>query len=1118
MNNSKVIRQGFIKFNFLNFIKFGGYLLVVMGLVVIFGWYTHLEILMRTLPNQVPMQFNTAILFILCGLSLLFHLHNKPRLEIICASLVLIFSLLSLTQYLFGLDFSIDRLFFNPYIITGVQKPGRMAPNTALSFAFASLALVIQGWTLRKASRWYYLGLVILGALTTALGTVAALGYLTGISTAYGWGQQTRMAINTTLGMITLGLSIVACTFYKVQNINKLLPRWLPLLIFIAGIIVTISLWQALLAEEGLQLDQATALATKTLQVDLSDGIESRLLLLNRIARRWENTSDLQQTDWERDVALEAQDFGGVQAIALTGPALNITRVGPLQGNESLLNQSFPVNATTRSALMSATKPEQFVVSPILNDAAQPGNTTGFVAFIPLFKDGIKAGYLSGIFQNQALISNILSHASLSQYRLTITSNGQTIFLQESSDGPPVSTTPQQMPISFNGINWQILLEPNSQAQKAQQSWLPAITLFVGVLISALLASVTSLALTSRRRAKGIERTNLELLRSEKLYRTLANNLPESAVLLFDKDMRFTLAEGPALVTQGLHKLEIEGRTIPEIFSGEWAEPMVEAFRQALTGIPSAFEQVFQKAIFQVQVLPVKNEDGQIFSGMFVSQDITERKRNELVKKDFISTVSHELRTPLTSIQGSLGLVVGGITGPLSGPTQTMLDIAYKNCTRLIRLINDILDIEKIESGKMISHKKPVELTSIIEQAMEANRAYGGQFDVTFHRPIQESQLRVMVNADSDQLMQVLNNLLSNAAKYSPLGGTVEIEVSVLKQKVRVSITDQGKGIPEEFQSRIFQKFSQADSSDTRQKGGTGLGLSIVKALMIQNDGQVGFESASGKGTCFFFELPVFLLENSVEPPSTPDAQDRANILIVEDNQETASLISASLEKAGFNTEMAPDIQQARDWLAKKDFAGMTLDLFLPDQDGISFAKELGAVEATQFLPIIVVSNIADKEREALEGSVYPIVDWLQKPFDTKRLVSSTRKAVRTSIFNNNRSRILHVEDDTDLAQVVSLVLKEVARVDNVTNLVAAKKSLDQVNYDMVILDIALPDGTGLDLLAYLKEGGNAAVPIIIFSAQEYIMDVSIKVEAALLKSRTSNQDLVRIIKTVLLN
>lgn len=251
---------------------------------------------------------------------------------------------------------------------------------------------------------------------------------------------------------------------------------------------------------------------------------------------------------------------------------------------------------------------------------------------------------------------------------------------------------------------------------------------------------------------------------------------------------------------------------------------------------------------------PLVDPEGKIIGVVSLAQDITERQRVELMKQEFISTVSHELRTPLTSIRGSLGLVMGGVAGELPSQAQSLLDIANKNSERLLLLINDILDMEKIESGKMVFNLQPQELMPLVQQSLAANQAYAGQFGVRYELKSQAPRAKIRV--DSDRLMQVFANLLSNAAKFSPRGDSVDVSVTRNGAAVRVAVADHGAGIPEEFRPRIFQKFSQADSSDTRQKGGTGLGLSITKAITEQMGGAIGFDSKLDAGTTFFVDFP----------------------------------------------------------------------------------------------------------------------------------------------------------------------------------------------------------------------------------------------------------------------
>jgi PAS domain S-box-containing protein len=266
----------------------------------------------------------------------------------------------------------------------------------------------------------------------------------------------------------------------------------------------------------------------------------------------------------------------------------------------------------------------------------------------------------------------------------------------------------------------------------------------------------------------------------------------------------------------------------------------------------------------EVGLNPVNTRDGVLV--LAVVADISERKRIECLKDEFVSTVSHELRTPLTSISGSLGLLVGNAAGKLPEPVMRLLTIAHKNSQRLVRLINDILDIEKMESGGVVFTMKRVEVRALIEQAIEASRAYAESLGVTIR--IDPSSTSGEVRADPDRLLQVVTNLLSNAIKYSPSGEEVAVSIAAADDTVRIAVRDRGPGIPATFKPRIFEKFAQADATDSRQKGGTGLGLSIVKGIVTRLGGTTGFCDAPGGGTIFHVALPAW--RNSAEASLVP--------------------------------------------------------------------------------------------------------------------------------------------------------------------------------------------------------------------------------------------------------
>ncbi len=249
------------------------------------------------------------------------------------------------------------------------------------------------------------------------------------------------------------------------------------------------------------------------------------------------------------------------------------------------------------------------------------------------------------------------------------------------------------------------------------------------------------------------------------------------------------------------------------------------------------------------------NGERQIWS--FI-QDITERKRIEQMKNEFVSAVSHELRTPLTSISGSLGLVVGGMLGSLPANIHNMLTIAHKNSMRLTLLINDLLDMEKLLAGKMQFDMRAQLLLPILQQSVEGNTAYADTFGIRLQLLADAAMENVHINIDAQRLQQVLANFISNAVKFSPPQGQVEVVASLQDNQVKIAVVDHGPGVSAEFRARIFQKFSQADSSDSRQRGGTGLGLAISKAFVERMQGAIGFDSELGKGATFFAIFPLY--------------------------------------------------------------------------------------------------------------------------------------------------------------------------------------------------------------------------------------------------------------------
>ncbi len=521
--------------------------------------------------------------------------------------------------------------------------------------------------------------------------------------------------------------------------------------------------------------------------------------------------------------------------------------------------------------------------------------------------------------------------------------------------------------------------------------------------------------------------------------------------------------------------------------------------------------------ILQKQAIPLMN-------GIAVTcRDITERRQMEQMKTEFVSTVSHELRTPLTSIRGALGLVTGGVVGNVPEPVRNLLDIAYNNCERLVRLINDILDIEKIESGRMLFACKSVTLMATINQAITDNLAYADKYGVTLvldekHGLGLENTLKIA--ADGDRLIQIVTNLMSNAIKFSEEGQTVTVRCLQSDKHVKIEVVDQGIGIPLSFQDKVFQKFAQADSSDTRQRSGTGLGLAITKALVDQMHGDISFTSQPSKGTTFHVLFPVLEEEAFIHLPADPADISQSRILVCEDDHDIANLLLLILEKAGFTVDIAQTAQEALSKLRIQTYVAMTLDLVLPDQPNSTFRDGLALIQKIRHdlhltnLPIVVVSAKAEEGHLHFAGDAIGILDWLAKPIPVEKLVN----LIKNLPVSSKKPFILHVEDDNDIAHILAMTLAPVADIIRATDLQQARQAVRQHTFDLVILDLGLPDGQGTDLLPLLKNADGTATPVVLFTASDVTQDISALVAATLVKSRTSEQNLLDTIRRMIIH
>ncbi|MFN6569318.1 ATP-binding protein [Dendronalium sp. ChiSLP03b] len=348
------------------------------------------------------------------------------------------------------------------------------------------------------------------------------------------------------------------------------------------------------------------------------------------------------------------------------------------------------------------------------------------------------------------------------------------------------------------------------------------------------------------------------LRRSEEQLRLITNALPV-LIAYVDKQQRYRFNNQAYEDWLEQSLSEIHGCHLQDVWGEDCYQRMQSHVEAALSGYVVTYENeiALRNGISRsvnVTYIPHVDEQNTVKGFFSLASDISDRKAIERMKDEFISVVSHELRTPLTSLHSALKILATGRLGTLSTDGQQMLEIADENTERLVRLVNNVLDLQRIESGNFTMEKQTCNAADLMIQATEAMQPMAQQHGVT----LVTQPVDIQIWVDSDYMVQALTNLLSNAIKFSSIGGTVWLTVELLQQsEVLFCVQDEGQGIPQGKLESIFERFQQVDSSDSRKKGGTGLGLAICRKIIEQHEGRIWAESTLGEGSTFCFTLPA---------------------------------------------------------------------------------------------------------------------------------------------------------------------------------------------------------------------------------------------------------------------
>lgn len=551
------------------------------------------------------------------------------------------------------------------------------------------------------------------------------------------------------------------------------------------------------------------------------------------------------------------------------------------------------------------------------------------------------------------------------------------------------------------------------------------------------------------------------------------------AAILMVADDRVAFANRPMAELLGLPQEVIEGAPLEEIdrvLARSFADPVAlttqaTALRSGEASLRDRVEFHFpRKLVCQRTITAVRSADGGVLGHLVLYRDVTSEAEAEAAKSEFVSIVSHELRTPLTSVKTSLSLLLKGAGGALSEGIRDLVEIALRNLERLIRLVDDLLDLSRIESGRVEMEMTAISLNDAARRAVDAVEAFARESDVRIE--LDDSDADTLVLADGDRLQQVIVNLVSNAVKFSPAGARVGLHWWKQSDHAVMEIVDEGPGIPPDQLEEIFDKFRQLEQSATRKVGGAGLGLAISRTIVDQMGGNMWAESEEGQGSTFFFRLLLTYAAPEAEKTTAPATAVPGTVLLVERDPDLQRLFRAQFEGEGWEVSCAARGGEVLENVAVEVPDLIVVGLELEDMHGLEFLQRLRASPASVDVPTLLVGPGSDIRQAVSYGADgWAIGDADGLTTEANRLIAAPRRRV-----------VLLIEDDPAVRMGLARGLRRAGYAClEAASGEAGVEIARQRPPDLVLTDLHVPGKDGLMVLREFRADSElAAVPAIV--------------------------------------
>lgn len=809
---------------------FIGVVAFCLGSLVILGWLIGKESLINISSSYPPMKIYTAISFFLIGLALFSILFKQKVFGIASCIALLIISIFSLYEYYDVLRESSYHFVFPYQLPEHIAEKMHMGPNTAICLFLIGVSLLLMNFPPRTVTIFF---IQLAAGAISAFSMGALFGYFTGLISLVGWSYFSGMALHTALGLLLIGIGLFLYQFHLEYPQAKVSFGALLSVVFFSLTLIFF-FWQSFRAQEYFNLLRITKVSAIYIVDNFKDALEQTDTALRRLAKRMEISSQNESELWKEESNAFLEDLPWVMSLGI-------------YDNQFSLQKS-----TSTSSNLSEKIKEKL-------------QATGKFAFSDeehlLLMSPLKQNHLIAEIDISSMIQKTLPNFLLDSYEFYILFDNVRVYDNLSALSSSYVIGKKAME-EFNSVigDWSILVFPTKDLQNPNQKNIEYFLIITGLIVT-LFSTLAMLFARMAIQAKNQLKSVLKDKEEEIAYKQAILDSSAYSIIATEYSGKISIFNRAAERMLGYKAEEMINKHTPEVFHDK--EEMAKRAQEL--SVPTGFD-VFVELAKQgkneerewtyinkdgsrfpvmLSVNPVKDVHGILLGFVGIAYDLTQYKIAEKMKNELISITSHELRSPIAAVRSSLNLI-----NPTSPQEIQVLDIAKRNCDRLISLTSDILDIQKMEAGKMDYLFKELQLPILIKQSIEANQPLAKENEIEIR--CQNDPPDVKIFGDQDRLMQVLNNLISNAIKYSPKGSAILFNFSQSDRKVRIGVKDQGPEIPEGYIPQLFQKFTQLPGG----KKGTGLGLSIAKAIVLRHNGTIGIET-SPQGNTFWFELPL---------------------------------------------------------------------------------------------------------------------------------------------------------------------------------------------------------------------------------------------------------------------